>query len=225
MSRVIIHDPHWCKHKVANGVPNYVSVRRVGNFLIKRVVLLLSAEFRNLGTFATLSPIPGFRRGLEERLAGGNAAFVAEDEADTLREAVSSQPAGTGAARAAGYALAGARLAARAPPARAGRGSGEAVQPGPAVRLRPLSPRRERRSGRRARDPVAHFLLSNGARVERLNLRGDVSEKGWRESAGMMVNYLYDPARSDVYHEDYAEKASGLLRQACATCCALGSRP
>jgi malonyl-CoA decarboxylase len=51
---------------------------------------------------------------------------------------------------------------------------------------------------------VAHFHLSNGARVERLNPRGDLSEKGWRESAGMMVNYLYDPARIEEYHEDYA---------------------
>ena len=40
-----------------------------GNFLIKRVVEELSAEFRNLKTFATLSPIPGFRRWLDARLA------------------------------------------------------------------------------------------------------------------------------------------------------------
>ena len=61
-----------------------------------------------------------------------------------------------------------------------------------------------RSSSKRARDPVAHFHLSNGARVERLNPRGDVSEKGWRESAGLMVNYLYDPARIEDYHEEYA---------------------
>ena len=59
------------------------------------------------------------------------------------------------------------------------------------------------RSGKRARDPVAHFHLSNGARVERINSRGDVSEKGLRESAGLMVNYLYDPARIEDYHEEY----------------------
>ena len=40
-----------------------------GNFLIKRVVEELSAEFRNLKTFATLSPIPGFRRWLDPQLA------------------------------------------------------------------------------------------------------------------------------------------------------------
>ena len=34
--------------------------------------------------------------------------------------------------------------------------------------------------------------------------RGDVSEKGLRESAGLMVNYLYDPDKIEDYHEDYA---------------------
>jgi malonyl-CoA decarboxylase len=59
-------------------------------------------------------------------------------------------------------------------------------------------------SGRRARDPVAHFHLSNGARVERLNMAGDTSDKGAKESATLMVNYLYDPAKIEEWHEDYA---------------------
>ena len=58
--------------------------------------------------------------------------------------------------------------------------------------------------GKRALDPVAHFHLSNGARIERLNMLGDVSEKGLKESAGLMVNYLYDPAHIEEYHESYA---------------------
>ncbi len=59
-------------------------------------------------------------------------------------------------------------------------------------------------NGRRARDPVAHFHLSNGARIERINIGGDTSEKGWKESATLMVNYLYDLARIEAWHEDYA---------------------
>ena len=43
-----------------------------GNFLIKRVVEELSGEFRNLKTFATLSPIPGFRRWLDPYWRGMN---------------------------------------------------------------------------------------------------------------------------------------------------------
>jgi malonyl-CoA decarboxylase len=59
-------------------------------------------------------------------------------------------------------------------------------------------------NGRRARDPVAHFHLSNGARVERINMCGDASEKGARESATLMVNYLYDLGKIEDWHEDYA---------------------
>ena len=58
--------------------------------------------------------------------------------------------------------------------------------------------------GNRAIDPVAHFHLSNGARVERIMALADTSEKGMKESATLMVNYLYDPAKIEDYHEDYA---------------------
>jgi len=40
-------------------------------------------------------------------------------------------------------------------------------------------------------DPVARFHLGNGARLEQINWLGDTSTKGLRESAGVMVNYLY----------------------------------
>lgn len=41
----------------------------------------------------------------------------------------------------------------------------------------------EKRPDGRALDPVAHFHLSNGARMERLNWMADTSPKGLRESA------------------------------------------
>jgi malonyl-CoA decarboxylase len=41
-------------------------------------------------------------------------------------------------------------------------------------------------------DPVAHFHLGNGARLERINWLGNSTPRGIRESFGMMVNYLYD---------------------------------
>ena len=185
-----------------------------GNFLIKRVVSLLSTEFPNLKAFATLSPIPGFRRWLEERIAEGDEALLDEEEAMALRAAAPPEPSLPAPSRDGATATAHvlletpvqtfARLLSRRAKARE-----EAV----AKLLDPVLARacahyllsESARSGsRRARDPVAHFHLSNGARIERLNPRGDRSEKGWRESAGMMVNYLYDPARIEDYHEDYA---------------------
>jgi malonyl-CoA decarboxylase len=59
----------------------------------------------------------------------------------------------------------------------------------------------EAKRGKRAFDPVSHFHLSNGARLERINWLADTSAKGMRESAGMMVNYLY---RLDQIDENQA---------------------
>jgi malonyl-CoA decarboxylase len=56
-----------------------------GNFLIKQVVEELQAEFPQLQHFSTLSPVPGFRRWLVQRLAEGrdpDAALLSQLERD-----------------------------------------------------------------------------------------------------------------------------------------------
>ena len=76
---------------------------------------------------------------------------------------------------------------------------------------------REQRRGRYALDPVAHFHLSNGAQVARLNWAADLSEKGRRQSAGMMVNYRYElpriEARSQSYTVDGAVATSASMKK------------
>ncbi len=54
-----------------------------GNFLIKRVVDNLAAEFKGLKTYATLSPAPGFRAWLDGQLSAGEegSLTVAEQKA------------------------------------------------------------------------------------------------------------------------------------------------
>ena len=65
----------------------------------------------------------------------------------------------------------------------------------------------EARDGqRRALDPVARFHLGNGARLEQLNPRADLSEKGLAQSLGLMVNYLYDLDHIEQNHEAYANR-------------------
>ncbi len=188
-----------------------------GNFLIKRVVLLLEAEFPNLRTFATLSPIPDFRPWLENLLRSGEEpALLSEEEASSLSTAAPAEmPAPESGAeallaildrrgwhrdpvmlRAAEPVLM--RLCARYLLIERGRGDPPRALP-------------------RALDPVAHFHLFNGARIERIAPLADTSERGLRESATLMVNYLYDPARIEDYHEDYAgegkRNASTLVRR------------
>ncbi len=60
------------------------------------------------------------------------------------------------------------------------------------------------RDGRGPADPVARFHLGNGARLERINWRGNVSARGLAESYGIMVNYLYDPDSIEANHEAFA---------------------
>ena len=153
----------------------------------------LSGEFRNLKTFATLSPIPGFRAWLGEQIAKDQPGLLSDEEAASL---ISAMPAPSG-----WQALAGIL-------AKRGWWRDVALRKTAEPVLTRLCARylliESGNGGKRARDPVAHFHLSNGARIERLSLLGDTSEKGAKESATLMVNYLYDPAKIEEYHEDYA---------------------
>lgn len=57
-------------------------------------------------------------------------------------------------------------------------------------------------------DPVARFHLGNGARLEQINWLGDVSPKGLRQAAGLMVNYRYDLDRIEANHEQFANQGT-----------------
>lgn len=52
-------------------------------------------------------------------------------------------------------------------------------------------------------DPVARFHLGNGARLERILLDADSSERGMRQSFGIMVNYLYKLNEIETNHEAF----------------------
>ena len=55
-------------------------------------------------------------------------------------------------------------------------------------------------------DPVARFHLGNGARLHRMHGGADLSAKGREQSAGIMVNYLYDLARIEENHEAFFDE-------------------
>lgn len=167
-----------------------------GNFLIKRVVELLGSDFRNLKAFATLSPIPGFRKWLDARLAADDPALLSEEESSTLRTAAPAEAPAAATGPQALAAILQRRGWFREPLML------RAVE-GVLIRLAARYLLLESR-GKRALDPVAHFHLSNGARVERITMLADTSGKGVRESATLMVNYVYDPPHIEDYHEEYA---------------------
>lgn len=62
------------------------------------------------------------------------------------------------------------------------------------------------KSGDLPKDPVARFHLGNGARLHRLHGGADLSAKGREQSAGIMVNYLYDLSKIEVNHEAFFDE-------------------
>lgn len=192
-----------------------------GNFLIKRVVDGLTGEFPNIKTFATLSPIPGFRRWLDAELDRDGDALLTTAEADKLASMLGaggeSPQEGEAAAGSTGDSAAEEVPLLQRALATPAWDEDEELQKclrGPLMRLcaryltTAQTPARksDRPGGARARalDPVAHFHLTNGARMERLNWLADRSVKGLRQSGGMMINYRYRLGEIDANHEAYS---------------------
>ncbi len=160
-----------------------------GDSLIKRVVETLKAEFPRLQIFATLSPMPGFRSWLGRNVSAMLARLDSRALA-ALGNAVGAEP------------VAAAQLLAAAEQAQ----SLDANSPVRQFLLKSAAHYlgHELEHGRPL-DPVARFHLGNGARIERLNWGGDLSNKGFKQSYGMMVNYLYDLKRLDKYRAQFAK--------------------
>ncbi|HEX5777729.1 MAG TPA: malonyl-CoA decarboxylase [Xanthobacteraceae bacterium] len=149
-----------------------------GSFLIKQVVEEISRELPNLSTFVTLSPVPGFMRWLAAERATDSPAIEPGD-----REALAHLDS-------AGWQ----NDPRKVEELRAVLGSLAAYYF--------LSARTKHD---RPVDPVARFHLGNGARLERIDLMADLSEKAITQSAGTMVNYQYVLADIEKNHEAYAE--------------------
>ena len=145
-----------------------------GSFLIKQVVEELRRELPKLDTFVTLSPAPGFMQWVRQ----ANDLPLAEEDRQLLEHL--DNPAW----------IENAELAAQM------RGV-----------LEPLAAYyflKARTSKGRLINSVARFHLGNGARLERINWMGDLSTKGLRKSAGLMVNYVYRLEDIEKNHEAYA---------------------
>ena len=67
-----------------------------------------------------------------------------------------------------------------------------------------------------ALDPVARFHLGNGASLHAIHWAADLSDKGLQQSAGMMVNYLYDLDSIEEKHDAYFDQSEVAISRAVA---------
>src|SRR5207248_1788753 len=148
----------------------------LGSFLIKQVVEELRRETPKLDTFVTLSPVPGFMQWIKQ----DKDLPLSDEDREVLKHL--DEPKWFETA--------------------------ETTSQLRAV-LEPLAAYyflKARTPKGRLIDSVARFHLGNGARLERINWLGDLSQKGMRESAGVMVNYLYRLDDIEKNHEAYANE-------------------
>ncbi|KAG0050161.1 hypothetical protein BGZ83_005053, partial [Gryganskiella cystojenkinii] len=168
----------------------------LGNFLIKRVVRSLKVEFPQIETFSTLSPIPGFRRWVNQSQNLGHQLLLPEEESTVVRLGNTRAISATSAEDQFKLLLKDKTLFS----------DSEAMGD-----LRPILSRLCGRyilvEKRRhlALDPVANFHLRNGACAHRLNWLGDTSPKGMEESFGLMINYLYSLDHIEMNNQQYLQ--------------------
>lgn len=182
-----------------------------GAKMIARAREYIEEHYPQIRHFATLSPIPRFRSYLDRVLAGGAHPFLLtaqKIDANKHSRFVTAK----GAAAIAGVVAKGEKAPAisgllatalgrddwRATPALRG------ALEHPLTELVRYYLTREKRNGAgklpastAAYDPVANFHLSNGASIGCIDYLANTSERGMRESYGMMVNYLYERERQE----------------------------
>jgi malonyl-CoA decarboxylase len=182
-------------YSISNCQPGLRGIN-LGNFLIKQVAERLQREVPTLRTFCTLSPIPGF------------AGWLAKVDPDTLV----APRMRTASRRALQDALGGLRqrhgadlvgMTHGGSPPRADASADEAADLQALSALCAFYLVHRTATDAPDADPVGRFHLNNGARLQRINPAGDLSRKGWRQSFGMMVNYLYDLDEIEANHEKF----------------------
>jgi hypothetical protein len=157
----------------------------LGQFLLKQAISLLQNEFPTLETFVTLSPIPGFRKWLQEKVTlnkGGSFVddtFLTQEDSELLMKCFKCTRKNV---------LETFSTELEDPSKMMGRY---------AVDLEPLLVKwaarylvMEKHHGKPL-DGVARFHVRNGADMYQLNYQADTSRKGWHSSLGIMINYRY----------------------------------
>jgi hypothetical protein len=180
-----------------NNTQNGLAGLGLGKVLIARVTEALREHHPSLKTYSTLSPIPGFwARYLRPILRGEGKRFaVTRDEVlrkipAKAQEAILGRYHRLGGE---GENLATALLEVLARPA----WIEDSVFPQhlrkPLIDLAYTYIAEEKDKRGRPLNPVAGFHLGNGARVAKrhINFAANTSERGLRESCGLMVNYVY----------------------------------
>ena len=151
----------------------------LGNFLIKRVVFEIQEENPKIKNFGTLSPLPGFSDWFLS-LSDEKLKDILKDYDITKLNFLRSSDLKIGEPKIIEEKTAIKKLVAH-------------YLINEKINNKPLN-------------PVSRFHLGNGASIYNIIINGNISDYGYKESFGIMVNYGYQLEKLEKIHEDFITK-------------------
>ena len=151
----------------------------LGNFLIKRVVFEIQEENPKIKNFGTLSPLPGF--------ADWFLSLSSEKLKDILKD----------------YEISKLDFL-RSPSLKIG--EPKMLEEKAAIKKLVAHYLINEKINNKPLNPVSRFHLGNGASISNIILNGNITDYGYKESFGIMVNYSYQLDKLEKIHEDFITK-------------------
>lgn len=148
----------------------------LGNFLIKRVVYEIQQENPKIKHFGTLSPLPGF------------AEWVNYVEENKLRSILGSEDyEKVKFLRSTDIKIGDPRI----------------IEHKKIIKKLTIHYLIKEKVNDKPVNAVTRFHLGNGASIENIVINGNISDYGYNESFGIMVNYIYHLDKLEKIHEEY----------------------
>ena len=148
----------------------------LGNFLIKRVVYEIQQENPKIKHFGTLSPLPGF------------AEWVNYIEENKLRSILGSEDyEKVKFLRSTEIKIGDPRI----------------IEHKKIIKKLTIHYLIKEKVNDKPVNAVTRFHLGNGASIENIVINGNISDYGYNESFGIMVNYIYHLDKLEKIHEEY----------------------
>ena len=148
----------------------------LGNFLIKRVVYEIQQENPKIKHFGTLSPLPGF------------AEWVNYIEENKLRSILGSEDyEKVKFLRSTDIKIGDPRI----------------IEHKKIIKKLAVHYLIKEKVNDKPVNAVTRFHLGNGASIENIVINGNISDYGYNESFGIMVNYIYHLDKLEKIHEEY----------------------
>ena len=148
----------------------------LGNFLIKRVVYEIQQENPKIKHFGTLSPLPGFAEWVNYIEENKLCSILGSEDYEKVKFLRSTE-----------IKIGDPRI----------------IEHKKIIKKLTIHYLIKEKVNGKPVNAVTRFHLGNGASIENIVINGNISDYGYNESFGIMVNYIYHLDKLEKIHEEY----------------------